>query len=70
MDQFDEVYNEAMNKINEDFEAWMGEGSGWIMDKIESVDLHIAKYKPIRGSSWVETPVCLVKKKSYCEYTE
>ena len=34
------------------------------MDQIESVDLHIARYKPIGGSSWVETPVCLRGKKA------
>ena len=64
MDQFDEVYDEAMDKINEDFETYTGEGSGWILDQIESVDLHIARYKPIRGSSYIETPVCLVKKRA------
>ena len=64
MDQFDEVYSEHMDKINEEFETYTGEGSGWMMDHIESVDLHIARYKPIRGSSYTPTPVGLVKKKA------
>ena len=43
MEQFDEVYDEAMEKINEEFEAWMGEASGWEMDRISSIDLNIAR---------------------------
>ena len=42
MEEFDEVYNDSMKKINEEFEAWMGEGSGWVMDKITSIYLSIA----------------------------
>ena len=43
MEQFDEEYDEAMEKINEEFEAWMGEGSGWVMDRISSIDLNKAR---------------------------
>ena len=42
MEEFDEVYDEAMNKIKHDFEAYMGEQSGWALDEISSMDLNIA----------------------------
>ena len=48
MEQFDEVYDEAMEKINEEFEAWMGEGSGWEMDRISSIDLNIARLPELK----------------------
>ena len=43
MEEFDEVYDEAMQKINDEFEDWMGEGSGWVMDEISSIYLNIAR---------------------------
>ena len=43
MEQFDEVYNEAMGNINQNFEKYMGEASGWVMDRIHSIDLNIAR---------------------------
>ena len=59
MEEFDEVHDEAKNKIKHDFEAYMGEQSGWVLDKISSIDLNIARYKPIRGASYTETPRAL-----------
>ena len=64
MDQFDEVYGQHMDKINEDFESYTGESSGWMLDELKSINLHISKYKPIRGSSYTPTPVGLASKKA------
>ena len=35
-------------------------GNGWILQKILWVDLEFAKFSPIRGSSFIELPLCLV----------
>merc|ERR1711954_159366 len=43
MYEFDDVYEQAMTKINDQFEDWMGEGSGWVMDRINSIDMKIAR---------------------------
>ena len=43
MEQFDEVYDEAMDKINEEFEKYMGEAPGWVIDRISSIDVNIAR---------------------------
>ena len=42
MEQFDEVYDEAMDKINQNSEAYMWEVSGWVMDKISTIEVNIA----------------------------
>ena len=48
----------------------MGEGSGWIMNLITSIHLNIAKYRPIRGSSYIASPSkielkkCVINKKN------
>ena len=64
MEEFDTVYDEAMDKIKQDFEAYIGEQSGWVLDEISSIDLNIARYKPIRGVSYTQTPRALRDKKA------
>ena len=63
MDQFDEVYAQHMDKINEELESYTKLGSGWMLEEIKSIYLHISKYKPIRGSSYTPTPVGLDNKR-------
>ena len=43
MEQFDEVYDEAMGNINQDFENYTGEAWGWVMNRNRSIDLNIAR---------------------------
>ena len=62
MEEFDEVYGEHMDKLNDDLENYTGEGSGWVLEQIESLFLQISRYNPIRGSSYIPTPKGLVKK--------
>ena len=45
MEEFDQEYDEAMDKINEELESFTGEGSGWVLDEISSIDLNIARMK-------------------------
>ena len=58
MDEFEEEYEDAINGINEK----LGEGSGWQMDGINTVNLSIARYNPIRGSSFIKTPSRIANK--------
>ena len=39
-------------------------GSGWALVKIQSVKLHFAEFKPLRGSSYVELPGWIKNKKA------
>ena len=64
MDDFENEYDDGINGINNQLGKYMGEGSGWQMDSITSVTLNIAKYNPIRGSSYIETPKRIENKKA------
>ena len=35
---------------------WINEGSGWIVELIESQQINISAYRPISGSSYVKLP--------------
>ena len=39
-------------------------GSNWIFNKVESLDIHTTKYDPIGGSSYMELPKELYLKKA------
>lgn len=54
--EFKAMFNQSKEKIWQNCEAWLKEGSGWIVDKIKQLDLKICSYKPYRGSSYIESP--------------
>ena len=37
-------------------DIWTGLGSGWIIDKIEDINIDIANYDPLAGSSYITLP--------------
>ena len=43
---------EILNVIDK----WVSEGSGWVIDRIDSHYLNVTMYKPLNGSSYVELP--------------
>ena len=43
---------EILNMIDK----WVSEGSGWVIDRIDSHYLNITLYKPLNGSSYIELP--------------
>ena len=44
-----------MKKIFTSFLEYQREGSNWALDKVLGVNVHIVKYKPLKGSS-LHTP--------------
>ena len=36
---------------------WINEGSGWIVESIESQYINISTYRPLSGSSYINLPV-------------
>ena len=36
---------------------WINEGSGWIVESIDSQYMNISIYRPLLGSSYVKLPV-------------
>ena len=43
---------EILNTIDK----WVSEGSGWVIDRIDSHYMNVTLYKPLNGSSYIELP--------------
>ena len=37
-------------------DKWVSEGSGWVIDRIDSHYINVTTYKPLNGSSYIELP--------------
>ena len=48
--------NSAYEEIKHKLHIWTGQGSGWIVDKIEDIHIDIANYDPLVGSSYIPLP--------------
>ena len=60
----DEAVQKAFAEIERRIEKWPNEGSGWVITKVLNVYLDIAKYTPLKGSSFPELPKYLKSKKA------
>ena len=54
--------NKATPYILELLEKWTQRGSGWVVDRVETLWLDIARYKPLRGGSYIPLPAEVAKK--------
>ncbi|GBN16724.1 PR domain zinc finger protein 4 [Araneus ventricosus] len=54
----------SFTKIIEAVEEFIRRGSGWILDKIVHFEMCVAKYQPLRASSYIILPKKLVDKKA------
>ena len=52
----EELLDEVMEEINEKLSKYYTNGSGWVFHAILSHDLHVSKYDPLVGSSYLELP--------------
>ena len=50
--------------ILESLEKWTQRGSGWVVDRISTLWLNIARYQPLRGGSYFQLPAILQNKKN------
>ena len=53
-----------MKKIKESMAQYMREGSGWTLSSVEQLQIHLNKFKPLKGASFIPTPSALAKKKA------
>ena len=44
---------EILNMIDK----WVSEGSGWVIDRIDSHYINITTYQPLNGSGYIELPI-------------
>ena len=62
-DEIDSFFGEATSAIVQKIEKFTKEGSGWMIDKCNTLFLNIAKYEPLKGSSYIPLPEVLAHKK-------
>ena len=47
----------AFQEILYRIDCWINEGSGWIVESIESQYVNISTYRPLLGSSYIDLPI-------------
>ena len=62
--EIEEALNRALPSIQEILEKWTQRGSSWVVDRVETIWLAIARYQPLRGGSYIPTPPALRAKKA------
>ena len=63
-DTLDEQLESSYNKILESISRYTREGSGWIVDSVQRVELIVARYRPLSASSYIPTSTKLSKTKA------
>ena len=64
MDTLNHLFNQFIDEVKGEIEAWSERGSGWIMDKILEAFINVARYRPMRGGSYMPLPKKLQNKKA------
>ena len=49
--------NISRQEILNTTDKWVSEGSGWVIDRIDSHYINVTLYKPLNGSSYIELPM-------------
>ena len=57
VDDTEPELNMSRQEILNVIDKWVSEGSGWVIDRIDSHYLNVTLYKPLNGSSYIELPL-------------
>ena len=57
VDDVEPELNMSRQEILNVIDKWFSEGSGWVIDRIDSHYINITLYKPLDGSSYIELPM-------------
>ena len=57
VDDIEPELNMSRQEILNVIDKWVSEGSGWVIDRIDSHYLNVTLYKPLNGSSYIELPL-------------
>ena len=60
--QIKQAVDQTINDLIRRIEDWEGQDSGWVIDEVLELFLNVAKYNPLRGSSYIELPKELAAK--------
>ena len=64
IDILNNLLNQFIDEVKGQIEAWSERGSGWILDKILEAFINVARYRPMRGGSYMPLPTKLKNKKA------
>ena len=56
VDDIEPELNMSRQEILDVIDKWVSEGSGWVIDRIDSHYINVTLYKPLNGSSYTELP--------------
>ena len=60
--------HDALNSIYENhtstIEDFQQRGSGWVLDKLLALDLHLLEFDPLRTTSYIPLPTCIQNRKA------
>ena len=59
VDDIEPELNMFRQEILNTIDKWVSEGSGWVIDRMDSHYLNVTLYKPLNGSSYVKLPAKL-----------
>ena len=62
--EIEEYFDKIIEIINRKIEAWVAEGSGWEIEKIELVYVNVARFQPLRGGTYLPIPTKLKNRKA------
>ena len=63
-DEIESGFQNSVPKIYKSFTEYQREGSNWTLDHVINLTLNVAKYKPLRGSTYIPLPSQLRNKKA------
>ena len=63
-EDIDEAIEEGHRNIDTQIDKWTCQGSGWVVTRVLCLYVNIAKYAPLKGSSYIELPKYLKNKKA------
>ena len=52
-------FQESVKKIHTSFTEYQRQGSNWVLDHVMNISLKMAKYQPLKGSSFIPLPINL-----------
>ena len=58
----EENLQDSIKKIHSSFIEYQRQGSNWTLDKVLKIKIHLVKYKPLKGSSYIPLPIKLRSK--------
>ena len=58
----DEGLKESIKKIYTSFIEYQRQGSNWTVEKVVDLTIHMARYRPLKGSSYIPLPIKLRSK--------